>query len=83
MALFTGVTGATVSRREREHSTMLTVASFPAISLVTIQMAKGKRLFRMEVATMESSKMGCSTARANIASLICKLNMKARGTRMK
>lgn len=41
MELCTEVSGAIVLRRDREHLTMLTVAFFLAISLVTFQMAKG------------------------------------------
>lgn len=62
MELCTEVSGEIVSKRDREHSTMLTVAFSLATLLVTIQTVKASRIFRTAAVTTENLKTGCSMA---------------------
>ncbi len=83
MELCTEVSGEIVLKRGRERSTMLTVAVWLAILLLTIQTVKESRLFRMAVATTENLKTGCSMGKANIANHNFRSNTKACGAKTK
>jgi hypothetical protein len=83
MVLFIKAIGATVLRMAQVNFPMPMVASILGSLKTIIQMEKVVRLLKTAVITSVSSETVYSMDREGINSLICKLNMKERGSEMK